>query len=211
MGSRQDFSYLSAEYDYLFKFLLIGDSGVGKSCLLLRFADDEYSETYLSTVGVDFKIRTIDVDGKKVKLQIWDTAGQDRFKAIVSSYYRGAHGIIIVYDVTDRGSFTNVKYWVKEVDKYAKPDIVKLLVGNKCDMMSKRMISYDDGKALADDLGMHLIETSAKNSFNVDAAFNGLATEVKSKAVLSGNVGKPTHVLVRPGVPVLHESGPCAC
>lgn len=116
------------EYDYLFKLLLIGDSGVGKSCLLLRFADDTYTQSYISTIGVDFKIRTLGIDDKTVKLQIWDTAGQERFRTITSSYYRGAHGIIIVYDVTDRESFTNVRHWIHEIDKYAADGVKKLLV-----------------------------------------------------------------------------------
>ena len=100
---------MNSEYDYLFKLLLIGDSGVGKSCLLLRFADDTYTESYISTIGVDFKIRTIQLDGKTIKLQIWDTAGQERFRTITSSYYRGAHGIIVVYDTTDSDSFEHVR------------------------------------------------------------------------------------------------------
>mmetsp|Transcript_49208 Transcript_49208/g.71860 ORF Transcript_49208/g.71860 Transcript_49208/m.71860 type:complete len:109 (+) Transcript_49208:102-428(+) len=108
---------MNPEYDYLFKLLLIGDSGVGKSCLLLRFADDTYTESYISTIGVDFKIRTITQDSKTVKLQIWDTAGQERFRTITSSYYRGAHGIIVVYDVTDMESFNNVKQWLHEIDR----------------------------------------------------------------------------------------------
>lgn len=103
---------MAGEYDHLFKVLLIGDSGVGKSCLLLRFADDSYTESYISTIGVDFKIRNFTLEGKKIKLQMWDTAGQERFRTIISSYYRGAHGIIIVYDITDLESFNNVKIWL---------------------------------------------------------------------------------------------------
>merc|ERR1740130_882215 len=120
--------------DYLFKLLLIGDSGVGKSCLLLRFADDKWTDSYISTIGVDFKIRTIELDGKTIKLQIWDTAGQERFRTISSTYYRGAHGIIVVYDITNMVSFDNVKRWLTEIDKYARENVNKLLVGNKMDL-----------------------------------------------------------------------------
>uniref|UniRef100_A0A452XJL2 GTP-binding protein n=1 Tax=Aegilops tauschii subsp. strangulata TaxID=200361 RepID=A0A452XJL2_AEGTS len=134
----------TSEYDYLFKLLLIGDSSVGKSCLLLRFADDAYVDTYISTIGVDFKIRTVELDGKSVKLQIWDTAGQERFRTITSSYYRGAHGIIIVYDVTDRESFNNVKQWLSEIDRYASDSVCKLLVGNKCDLVDSKVVDTEE-------------------------------------------------------------------
>lgn len=125
---------------------MIGDSGVGKSCLLLRFADDTYTESYISTIGVDFKIRTIDLDGKTIKLQIWDTAGQERFRTITSSYYRGAHGIIVVYDCTDQETFNNVKQWLEEIDRYACNNVNKLLVGNKCDLHTKKVVDYVTAK-----------------------------------------------------------------
>merc|ERR1712051_1100361 len=134
------------EYDYLFKLLLIGDSGMGKSSLLLRFADDTYAESYISTIGVDFKIRTIELDGKTIKLQIWDTAGQERFRTITSSYYRGAHGIIVVYDVTDQESFNNVKQWLHKIDGYGFSNVKKILVRNKSDLSGKRVVSTEKGK-----------------------------------------------------------------
>ncbi|KAF7456695.1 putative small GTP binding protein rab1a [Cryptosporidium felis] len=172
---------MNPEYDYLFKLLLIGDSGVGKSCLLLRFADDTYTDSYISTIGVDFKIRTINLENKTVKLQIWDTAGQERFRTITSSYYRGAHGIIIVYDVTDRDSFDNVKQWIQEIDRYAMENVNKLLVGNKCDLVSKRVVTSDEGRELADSHGIKFIETSAKNAYNVEQAFHTMAGEIKKR------------------------------
>jgi len=172
---------MNPEYDYLFKLLLIGDSGVGKSCLLLRFADDTYTESYISTIGVDFKIRTIELDGKTIKLQIWDTAGQERFRTITSSYYRGAHGIIVVYDVTDQESFNNVKQWLQEIDRYASENVNKLLVGNKCDLTNKKVVDYTSAKEYADQLGIPFLETSAKNATNVEQAFMTMAAEIKNR------------------------------
>merc|ERR1711896_11775 len=129
------------EYDFLFKLLLIGDSGVGKSCLLLRFADDTYTETYISTIGVDFKIRTVEMEGKVIKLQIWDTAGQERFRTITTSYFRGAQGILLVYDVTDRGSFNSIRNWVGQIQQHADVHVNKILIGNKCDMTDDKVVS----------------------------------------------------------------------
>ncbi|KAK2741427.1 hypothetical protein FQN55_008343 [Onygenales sp. PD_40] len=179
-------------YDYLFKLLLIGDSGVGKSCLLLRFADDTYTESYISTIGVDFKIRTIELDGKTVKLQIWDTAGQERFRTITSSYYRGAHGICVVYDVTDMDSFNNVKQWLQEIDRYATEGVNKLLVGNKSDMEDKKAVEYTVAKEFADSLGIPFLETSAKSASNVEQAFLTMARQIKERMGTATVNNKPT-------------------
>ncbi|KAI8983733.1 small GTP-binding protein [Pilobolus umbonatus] len=172
---------LNTEYDYLFKLLLIGDSGVGKSCLLLRFADDSYTESYISTIGVDFKIRTIELDGRTVKLQIWDTAGQERFRTITSSYYRGAHGIIIVYDVTNHDSFNNIKQWMGEVTRYASENVNRLLIGNKSDLTSKRKVEYEEAKEYADTHLVPFLETSAKNASNVEKAFLEMTRLIKDR------------------------------
>eukprot|EP00475_Leptophrys_vorax_P002318 TRINITY_DN112_c0_g4_i1.p1 TRINITY_DN112_c0_g4~~TRINITY_DN112_c0_g4_i1.p1 ORF type:complete len:202 (+),score=31.59 TRINITY_DN112_c0_g4_i1:177-782(+) len=201
---------MNPEYDYLFKLLLIGDSGVGKSCLLLRFADDSYLESYISTIGVDFKIRTVELDAKTIKLQIWDTAGQERFRTITSSYYRGAHGIIVVYDVTDQESFNNVKQWLNEIDRYASENVNKLLVGNKCDLTSKRAVDYQTAKAFADEIGIPFLETSAKNATNVEQAFMTMAAEIKNR-MASQPAMNTKGTTVRPGEsrPLQPKSGCC--
>ncbi|CBZ28172.1 putative small GTP-binding protein Rab1 [Leishmania mexicana MHOM/GT/2001/U1103] len=183
---------MTAEYDYLFKLLLIGDSGVGKSCLLLRFADDSYTDSYISTIGVDFKIRTLNLESKVIKLQIWDTAGQERFRTITSSYYRGAHGIIIVYDTTDMESFNNVKTWLSEIEKYASENVNKILVGNKCDLVTKKVVDTQMAKDFADSLGIPFLETSAKNSTNVEEAFIQMASGIKARLAVSGEAKSVT-------------------
>lgn len=201
---------MNPEYDYLFKLLLIGDSGVGKSCLLLRFADDTYTESYISTIGVDFKIRTIELDGKTIKLQIWDTAGQERFRTITSSYYRGAHGIIVVYDITDQESFNNVKQWLQEIDRYACENVNKLLVGNKCDLTAKRAVETAAAKEYADQLGIPFLETSAKSSTNVEQAFLTMASEIKSRMGPVQGAGGAPAVRITGSQPVQDKkSGGC--
>lgn len=200
---------MSTEYDYLFKLLLIGDSGVGKSCLLLRFADDTFTESYISTIGVDFKIRTIQLEGKTIKLQIWDTAGQERFRTITSSYYRGAHGIIVTYDVTEMSSFNNVKTWLNEIDRFASEGVNKLLVGNKCDLVSKKAVDFDTAKQFADSLGIPFLETSAKNSHNVEQAFLKMAADIKANVGAQQSM-KPTENLVDVrGQPIDNSGGCC--
>ncbi|GAM25092.1 hypothetical protein SAMD00019534_082670 [Acytostelium subglobosum LB1] len=172
---------MAPEHDFFFKILLIGDSGVGKSCLLLRFADDSWTDTHISTIGVDFKIKTLNLDGKTIKLQIWDTAGQERFRTITSSYYRGAQGIILVYDCTDQDSFNNVKQWMGEIDRYACENVNKLLVGNKTDLVNEKVVDTNQAKGFADSMGIPFIETSAKNATNVEQCFHSMARDIKNR------------------------------
>jgi len=161
------------------KILLIGDSSVGKTCLLLRFVDNQYTESFVSTIGVDYKIKTIrDENNNTIKLQIWDTAGQERFRTITSSYYHGAHGIIVVYDITDHVTFTNVKQWLEEIARYASQTVAKLLVGNKSDLEGDRTVPYQTAKDFADNVQLHFIETSAKTGGNVNEAFMEMVREV---------------------------------
>ncbi|GAB5364050.1 hypothetical protein AAMO2058_000936400 [Amorphochlora amoebiformis] len=169
---------MKRDYDYLFKLVLIGDSGVGKSCLLLRFADDSFTDSYISTIGVDFRFRTLKINKKTVKLQIWDTAGQERFRTITSAYYRGADGIIMVYDVTSMESFEHVDEWLNEVDRFANENTCKLLVGNKADLTEERKVAADTARALAQRLNIQFLETSAKTSTNVTTAFSLMAEEL---------------------------------
>jgi len=172
----------ASEHDYLFKLLLLGDSGVGKSCLLTRFADNKYSDSnYITTIGVDFRVKTVQVDDKTIKLQIWDTAGQERFRTITPQYYRGADGIIVVYDITDAVSFNNVKQWLDETERHANENVSRLLVATKSDLTSKRVITPEVGKEFADLLGIDFIETSAKSSDNVQMAFLAMASSMKAK------------------------------
>eukprot|EP01090_Pellita_catalonica_P018565 TRINITY_DN6042_c0_g1_i1.p1 TRINITY_DN6042_c0_g1~~TRINITY_DN6042_c0_g1_i1.p1 ORF type:complete len:213 (-),score=45.84 TRINITY_DN6042_c0_g1_i1:141-779(-) len=178
------------QYDFLFKILIIGDSGVGKSALLLRFADDSYTESYISTIGVDFKIRTVKVEEKTVKLQIWDTAGQEKFRTIISSYYRGAQGIIVAFDVTDEVTFNHVSAWLKEIERFALGGVSKLLVGTKIDLANARVIDYNKAKKFADGIGIPYIETSAKSAENVDEAFLTLTKQIKAKTTPDGGFDK---------------------
>lgn len=168
-------------YDLLFKLLLIGDSGVGKTCILFRFSDDAFNTTFISTIGIDFKIKTIELRGKKIKLQIWDTAGQERFHTITTSYYRGAMGIMLVYDITNAKSFDNIAKWLRNIDEHANEDVEKMILGNKCDMEDKRVINKEKGESIALEHGIRFLETSAKANINIEQAFLELAEAILNK------------------------------
>ncbi|KHN76400.1 Ras-related protein Rab-8B [Toxocara canis] len=165
----------------MFKLLLIGDSGVGKTCVLFRFSDDSFNSSFISTIGIDFKIRTIEVDGKKIKLQIWDTAGQERFRTITTAYYRGAMGIMLVYDITNEKSFDNIKNWIRNIEEHASSDVDRMIIGNKCDVEERRQVSRERGEQLAIEYGTKFLETSAKGNINVEEAFFTLARDIKLK------------------------------
>eukprot|EP00262_Sarcandra_glabra_P001586 TRINITY_DN1171_c0_g1_i1.p1 TRINITY_DN1171_c0_g1~~TRINITY_DN1171_c0_g1_i1.p1 ORF type:complete len:209 (-),score=35.96 TRINITY_DN1171_c0_g1_i1:327-953(-) len=174
-----DLSTSAVEFDYLFKLLLIGDSGVGKSSLLLSFTSDTFDDLS-PTIGVDFKVKMVTIGGKKLKLAIWDTAGQERFRTLTSSYYRGAQGIIMVYDVTRRDTFTNLlDVWAKEVDLYStNQDCIKMLVGNKVDKESERVVTKKEGIDLAREYGCLFLECSAKTRANVEKCFEELILKI---------------------------------
>lgn len=139
----------SGAYSTTFKLLVVGDAGVGKTCLITRFVDDVFSSTCKSTIGVDFKATTMEMDGKAVQLQVWDTAGQERFRALTTSYYRGAHGVILVYDVTEQASFDHLASWIKDVDLYSGEEVTKLLIGNKDDGARPKVVDTELAREFA--------------------------------------------------------------
>ena len=172
-------SYSSKHYDDLFKLVIIGDSGVGKSCILLRFADDTFTENYYSTIGVDFRFKCVDIGERKCKLQIWDTAGQERFKTVTSAYYRGADGIIIVFDQTDKESFNNIQHWIEDISRYSTDEPAKIIIANKDDMAEeKKIVKNEDINELEKKTGLEVIKTSAKTGDNVEYAFKKLAQQL---------------------------------
>ncbi|KAI3963080.1 hypothetical protein C5167_013420 [Papaver somniferum] len=169
------------EYDYLFKVVLIGDSGVGKSNLLSRFTRNEFCLESKSTIGVEFATRTLQVEGKTIKAQVWDTAGQERYRAITSAYYRGALGAILVYDTTKPTTFENVTRWLKELREHADSNIVIMLIGNKTDLKHLRAVATEDAQSFAEKEGLSFIETSALEAINVEKAFQNILGEVYRK------------------------------
>ena len=171
--------------ELLYKILLLGDSSVGKTCFLLRYTENTFQEIHMSTIGLDYKLKNVQLDdGKMVKIQIWDTAGQDRFRSITRNYYKGAHGIILIYDVTSRKTFENVRNWLTQIKEEVTDKVTIILIGNKIDNVEGRKVTTEEGQNMAKEYGLNFFETSAKSGINIDSAFNEMVkktVEVYSK------------------------------
>jgi len=208
-----------SNFDYLFKVVLIGDSGVGKSNLLSRFTRNEFNLETKSTIGVEFATRSLTVDTKTLKAQIWDTAGQERYRAITAAYYRGAVGALLVYDIAKHGTYVNVTRWLKELRDHADSNIVIMLVGNKSDLKHLRAVPTEEAKAFAAENGLSFIETSALDASNVESAFQTILTDiyhiVSAKALeQSSDPIKPSSgdtLTVSPSVDASHKATSGCC
>jgi len=165
-------------YSYLFKYIIIGDTGVGKSCLLLQFTDKRFQPIHDLTIGVEFGARMINIENKPIKLQIWDTAGQESFRSITRSYYRGAAGALLVYDITRRETFSHLTRWLQEARQNSHQNMVIMLIGNKSDLEHRRQVSKEEGEAFALENGLVFLETSAKTAANVESAFVKTAEKI---------------------------------
>jgi len=168
-------------YNYLFKYIIIGDTGVGKSCLLLQFTDKRFQPVHDLTIGVEFGARMINIEAKQIKLQIWDTAGQESFRSITRSYYRGAAGALLVYDITRRETFNHLTCWLEDARQHSNSNMTIMLIGNKSDLEHKRAVSTEEGEQFAKENGLIFIETSAKTAANVEEAFINTAKKIYEK------------------------------
>ncbi|KAL6457688.1 hypothetical protein MHYP_G00346510 [Metynnis hypsauchen] len=200
-------------YNFVFKVVLIGESGVGKSNLLSRFTKNEFNHDSRTTIGVEFSTRSIQVDTLTIKAQIWDTAGLERYRAITSAYYRGAVGALLVYDITKHLTYENVERWLKELYDHADPHIVVMLVGNKSDLAAQRTVPTEEAKSYAEDKGLLFMETSALESTNVEGAFLEVLTaihkKVASREVTRGSISAVTLGQMIPTSEVKENRKPC--
>mmetsp|Transcript_50927 Transcript_50927/g.108157 ORF Transcript_50927/g.108157 Transcript_50927/m.108157 type:complete len:197 (-) Transcript_50927:160-750(-) len=183
--------------DPLVKLILLGDSAVGKSSLLVRFCEAVFDENYVVTIGVDFKAKVVERGGKKLNIQVWDTAGQERFRTIAPAYYRSAMGVVFTYDITDKATYDHVEDWVAQLDKHADPQVQKILVGNKSDLAEHRKVSVQEGEQLAAKFGMAFFETSAKNDENVEDAFLKLSDQVVAKRYANADGGGSANIQLK--------------
>ncbi|XP_053110752.1 ras-related protein Rab-19 isoform X2 [Hemicordylus capensis] len=209
-------SDMDEAFDYLFKIILIGDSNVGKTCVVHRFKSGQYHAKQQNTIGVDFTVRSLEIDSKKVKIQVWDTAGQERFRTITQSYYRSAHGAILAYDMTRRSTFESIPHWIHEIEKYGAANLVLMLIGNKSDEADKRQVLFEDACTLAEKHGLlAVLETSAKEAQNVDEVFILMAKELMARNTLQlhGENGSSDHIQLdsKPVLVTQEEKSSCSC
>ncbi|CAO1427575.1 unnamed protein product [Diamesa serratosioi] len=200
---------MSEDFDLLFKIVLIGDCAVGKSCIVQKLKTGSFQEVHQNTIGVDFSMKTMQIDGKKIKLQIWDTAGHERFRSITSSYYRSANGVIIVYDITKRQTFLNIQKWIDEIRRYTASAVVCSLIGNKCDLVEEREVPVEEAQEVCGYIPEILfsIETSAKDNTNVENAFVKIAEELMNR---QNNVQDENHDGIKLGQSKSISSN-CSC
>ena len=169
----------SNEVEFVFKILLLGDSEVGKSCFLMRYSDNVFVENYITTIGLDYKLKSVKLDsGKTIKVQLWDTAGQDKYRTIAKNYFKGSHGILLLYDVTKQSSFQNIRDWIQDIREEVSQKAIIFLIGNKIDLVDKRKISKEKGKELAEEYKLPFFEASAKSGENVDEVFKALYKKI---------------------------------
>ena len=197
---------ISQNYDYLFKVLLLGDSDVGKSSLILRYTEETFNSKLVNSIGVDFKMKKKEIDGKVIKVQIWDTAGHERFRSITYSYYRGANAIIIVFDLSDKKSFISITERLKQIEKHAKESVFKFLVGNKSDLVEERKVTYEEAKQYADEHELPYIETSAKEGININELFD---SSIKSFLTNSKSFGGEKNIKLNSQSTNSSERGIC--
>ena len=165
--------------EYVYKVLLLGDTTVGKTCFLMKYTDKTFQDIHMATIGLDYRLKSMKLkSGKNIKLQIWDTAGQDRFRAITKNYYKGSHGIILIYDVTNVQTFENVKQWVSQIREEASANVIIYIAGNKIDMEEERKVNKEEGEKLAEELGFPFVETSAKSGININETFEDLVERI---------------------------------
>ena len=160
--------------EFLYKILLLGDTSVGKTCFFMQYIDNTFHEVHISTVGLDNKVKDVQLDDKVYKVQIWDTAGQDRFRSITKNYFKGAHGIVLLYDITNKVSFENVRNWLKQIKEEVDDNVCIILVGNKIDLEDKRQVTKEEGENMAEEYGLMHFECSAKTGENIHESFNEL-------------------------------------
>jgi len=189
----------SDKIDYMIKLLVIGDSGTGKTCLIRKFSENNFTPEFVSTMGIDFRTRDIDVNGKKVRFQIWDTAGQERFRTITASYYRGAKGILMLYDISNARSFDNIRSWIREAESRAEDSAEKMIVGSKCDLIDQRDVSREKAKELANEVGIDCMETSALDGTNVELIFTLMANKIIQKMPATSTI-QHTNVIRSPTI-----------